>query len=437
MTRLIRGRVACYDENRMRPWDSQIQMARESTEHRKHAMTNLDAVALGKRVFTPNYRQQPTDLVRGLGVYVWDVEGRRYLDMLGGIATCALGHCHPEVVAALKRQADQIWHVSNVFYSEPSLRLAEELCRLSFGKRVFFCNSGAEANEAALKLARRFHFSRNQPERVEIVSAEGSFHGRTLGALAATAQPKYQLGVGPMPPGFLSVPFGDLESLGRAIGPRTAAVILEAIQGEGGVRVAPKGYLARVRELCDAADVLWIADEVQTGMGRTGAWWAYQHEGVAPDIMTLAKALGNGIPIGAMVATERVGPALVAGTHASTFGGNPLACASALSVLKVIERDGLLEAARTAGDYLSSRLHHLKKRGASEIEEIRGRGLLVGVALNRAAAPVVARCRELGMLVNSAGDQVVRFAPALTVQPPELDEAVDIFGRALQSLPAA
>jgi acetylornithine/N-succinyldiaminopimelate aminotransferase len=401
-------------------------------------MTNREAVELGQRVLTPNYRQQPIELVRGLGVHVWDAEGRRYLDMLGGIATCALGHCHPEVVAALKRQADLLWHVSNVFYSEPSLRLAEQITRVSFGKRVFFCNSGAEANEAALKLARRFHFSQQRPERVEIISAEGSFHGRTLGALAATAQPKYHEGIGPLPPGFHAIPYGDADALRAAIGPHTAAVILEAIQGEGGVRVAPKGYLAQVRRLCDDAGILWIADEVQTGMGRTGHWWAHEAEGVTPDIMTVAKALGNGIPLGAMVATERVGTALVPGTHASTFGGNPLACASALAVFKVIERDGLLEAARVGGDYLNSRLNHLKMRSAAaEIEEIRGRGLLVGVALNQPAAPVVTRCRELGLLVNSAGDKVVRFAPALTVQPAELDEAVDLFGRALKSPPAA
>ncbi|MHB8418572.1 MAG: aspartate aminotransferase family protein [Myxococcales bacterium] len=394
-------------------------------------MTNAEAALTGHRLFTPNYKQQPIALERGMGLYVWDAEGRRYLDMLGGIATCALGHCHPEVKAAVKAQLDRIWHTSNGVYNLPSLELAAKLVRLSFGKRVFFCNSGAEANEAAIKLARRFHFAAGRPERVEIVCALGSFHGRTLGALAATGQPKYHQGIGPLPPGFVFVPYGDLEALRGAMGPRTAAVILEAIQGEGGVRVAPKGYLARVRQLCDEAGALWIADEVQTGLGRTGTLWAYEQEGAAPDVMTLAKALGNGLPIGAMVASEPVGAALTPGTHASTFGGNAVACAAACAVLEVIEREGLLESCRNSGEYLRGRLHEVKRRLEGRIVDIRGRGLLWGVELDREAAPTVSRCRELGMIVNAAGEKVVRFAPALLVDPPQLDEAADILERAL------
>ncbi len=395
-------------------------------------MNNAEAVELGHRAFTPNYKQQPIAIVRGQGLYVWDADGRRYLDMLGGIATCALGHCHPEVTRAVKAQLDKIWHTSNGVYNLPSLQLAERLTQLSFGQRVFLCNSGAEANEAALKLARRFHFAAGHPERVEIVCAEGSFHGRTLGALAATGQPKYHQGVGPLPAGFSFVPYGNLDALQKAIGPKTAAVMLEAIQGEGGVRVAPNGYLAGVRKLCDEAGLLWIADEVQTGMGRTGTLWAYEQEGATPDVMTLAKALGNGLPIGAALATEKVGAALTPGTHASTFGGNAVACTAALAVLEIIERDGLLEACRDAGEYLAGRLYELRRRPAGDkIVEVRGRGLLWGLVLDREAAPVVARCRELGMIVNVAGEKVVRLAPALIVEPTQLDEAVDVLTRAL------
>jgi acetylornithine/N-succinyldiaminopimelate aminotransferase len=394
-------------------------------------MNNAEAVERGHQLLTPNYKQQPIALVRGEGLYVWDADGRRYLDMLGGIATCALGHCHPWVIAAVELQLKQIWHTSNGVYNLPSLALAERLCRLSFGKKVFFCNSGTEANEAALKLARRYAYSQGNAERVEVVAAEGSFHGRTLGALAATGQPKYHVGIGPLPAGFSFVPYGDLEALRHAVGPRTAAVIVEAIQGEGGVRVAPKGYLAGVRRICDEVGALWIADEVQTGMGRTGTLWAYEQEGATPDLMTTAKALGNGIPIGAMIASERVGPALSPGTHASTFGGNPIAAAAACAVLETIEREGLLEACRVAGEYMMGRLHHLKRGLDGRIVDIRGRGLLWGVELDGDAAPVVARCRELGMIVNLAGERVVRLAPALLVEPAQIDEAQDILGRAL------
>ncbi len=394
-------------------------------------MTNAEAVDLGKRVFTPSYKQQPIELVRGEGARVWDADGRRYLDMLGGIATCALGHCHPKLVAAVEGQLRRIWHTSNGVYNEPSLRLADELCRRSFGKRVFLCNSGAEANEAALKVARRFHFSKGAPERVELVCAQGSFHGRTLGALAATGQPKYQQGVGPLPAGFSFVPYGDVEAVRQAVGPRTAAVMLEAIQGEGGVRVAPRGYLAEVRKICDASGALFILDEVQTGVGRTGTLWAHEQEKVVPDVMTLAKALGNGLPIGAMVATEAVGSALTPGTHASTFGGNAVACTAALALLRTIDEEGALENCRRSGDYLEGRLHELQRRVGARVAAIRGRGLLWGVELDGDAASLVARCRELGLIVNLAGEKVVRFAPSLLIEPADLDEAVDLFGRAL------
>jgi acetylornithine/N-succinyldiaminopimelate aminotransferase len=395
-------------------------------------MNNAEAVALGQKVFTPNYKQQPIVLVRGQGVFAWDGDGKRYLDMIAGIASLPLGHCHPAVVAALRAQADTLWHTANTFFNPMALTLADRLCSLSFGKRVFLANSGTEANEAALKVVRRYHYQRGDKERVEIVSLHGSFHGRSLGSLAATAQPKYHEGIGPLPPGFRYIPAGDLEALAAALTPKTAAVIAETVQGEGGVRPMPRGYFAKLRELCDKSGALWIDDEVQAGVARSGALFGYELEGVTPDVMTLAKGLGNGIPIGAMVATEAVGGALGVGTHASTFGGNPLACACALVVLDIIVKEKLWEQSAQSGEYLRGRLTEVKRRGAGEIREVRGRGLWVGVEV--ADAPgVVSRCRELGMLVNLAGEKTVRLAPALTIEHSHLDEAAAIFERAVKA----
>jgi acetylornithine/N-succinyldiaminopimelate aminotransferase len=393
-------------------------------------MTNAEAVSLGQKVFTPNYKQQPVVLTRGQGVFAWDGDGKRYLDMIAGIASLPLGHCHPAIVAALRAQADLLWHTANTFFNPRALELSERLCALSFGKRVFLANSGTEANEAALKVARRYHYQRGDKERVEIVSLEGSFHGRSLGALAATAQPKYHEGIGPLPPGFRYIPAGDLDALTAALTPKTAAVIAETVQGEGGVRPLPRGYFAKLRELCDRAGVLWIDDEVQAGVARSGALFGYQLEGVTPDVMTLAKGLGNGIPIGAMVATEAVGASLGPGTHASTFGGNPLACACALAVLDIVVQDRLWEQSAQSGEYLRGRLSEAKRRGAGEIREVRGRGLWVGVEVEDAPG-VVNRCRELGMLVNLAGEKTVRLAPSLLIEHAHLDEATAIFERAV------
>ncbi len=393
-------------------------------------LTNAEAVALGKKVFTPNYKQQPIVLVRGKGVFAWDGDGKRYLDLIAGIASLPLGHCHPAVVEALRAQAETLWHSANTFYNPMSLRLAERLCALSFGQRVFLANSGTEANEAALKVVRRYHFQRGEKDRTEIVSLQGSFHGRSLGSLAATAQPKYHEGIGPLPPGFRYIPREDLDALAAALTPKTAAVIAEVVQGEGGVYPAARGYFPKLRELCDKAGVLWIDDEVQAGIARTGAMFGYELEGVTPDVMTLAKGLGNGIPIGAMIATEAVGEALGPGSHASTFGGNPLACACALAVLEVVEKDKLWERSAQGGEYLMGRLNEVKRRGHGEIKDVRGRGLWVGVEVEDAAG-VVNRCREAGMLVNLAGEKTVRFAPALTIEHVHLDEAAAIFERAV------
>ncbi len=380
-----------------------------------------------------NYRQQPMVVERGLGTRVWDVEGRSYLDLLGGIATCALGHCHPEVVAAVKVQLDKLWHASNVFYTLPQIELAEKLTAAAGLERAFFCNSGAEANEALLKLARRVQKDRGHPERFELICFEGSFHGRTLATVAATGQPKYQKGFEPLPAGFLHVPYGDVEAVHRAVSPKTAAIMVEPIQGEGGVRVAPEGFLKSLRSLCDEAGLLLFVDEVQTGMGRTGAAFAYQHEGILPDGISLAKALGNGLPIAAMLCREELGKSLPSGSHGSTFGGNPIAAAAANAVTSIICQAQMLEAVRRKGEHLIAAARALQSRQADKIAAVRGRGLLVGIEVKAEAAAVVSRCREGGLLLNLAGENTVRFAPPFTVSLAELDEGLAIFESALAS----
>ena len=379
-----------------------------------------------------NYKRQPVMFVRGLGLALWDSEGREYLDMLGGIATCSLGHCHPEVVEAVKKQVDTLWHVSNLFYTQPSIDLAERLTRASGLDRAFFCNSGAEANETLLKLARKVQHDRGQA-RFEVICADNSFHGRTLGALAATGQPKYHKGFEPMLPGMLHVPYGDLAAIEKAISPRTAAVLMEPVQGEGGVRVAPEGFLKGLRALCDKHQLLMLLDEVQTGMGRTGTMFAYQAEGIRPDAVSMAKALGNGIPIGAMLCTEEAGKALVPGTHASTFGGNLVAAAAANATFDVISRPATLENCRAMGARLQTHLKELQRAHPKLVLDVRGKGLLIGVELSVEAAKVVTRCRELGLIINVASEKVARFVPALTVSAEQVDRAVKLFGQALES----
>jgi acetylornithine/N-succinyldiaminopimelate aminotransferase len=378
-----------------------------------------------------NYKQQPIVLERGQGSRVWDAEGRSYLDLLGGIATVALGHCHPEVVAAVKAQVDNLWHVSNVFYSEPQIELAARLTSAAGLDRAFFCNSGAEANEALIKLARKALKDRGSPERHEIITFENSFHGRTLATVTATGQTKYQQGFEPLPPGFLHVPYGDLEAVRRAVGPHTAAILVEPIQGEGGVRPAPVGFLAALRALCDEHGLLLLVDEIQTGMGRTGKPFAFQHEGIRPDAISLAKALGNGLPIGAMLCTEELGQSLTPGTHGSTFGGNPVAAAAANVVARKVTDPELLRDVREKGEYFLSRARELQSRLPAVIKEVRGFGMLMGVELFQEAAPFIAKCRELGLLVNAAGPMTIRFAPAYTVTREELDEGLRILERAL------
>lgn len=378
-----------------------------------------------------NYKQQPIVLVRGKGVRVWDADGREYLDLLGGIATCALGHCHPEVVAAAKAQLDTLWHVSNVFYSEPSIELAAQLTAISGLPRAFFCNSGAEANEALIKLARKVMKDRGTPERFEIITFDNSFHGRTLATVTATGQPKYHKGFEPLPAGFVHVPYGDLEAVRKAAGPSTAAILVEPIQGEGGVRMAPPGFLKALRQLCDERGMLLMVDEVQTGMGRTGKHFGFQHEGIQPDAISLAKALGNGLPIGAMLCSEAAGKSLTSGTHGSTFGGNLVAAAAANVVLRHIRDPKVLAEVQEKGEYFIARGRELQARLPTIIKDVRGRGLLMGIELNQEVAPIIGRLREQGLLVNGAGEKTVRFAPAYVVTREELDEGLRILERVL------
>ena len=380
-----------------------------------------------------NYKQQPIVLERGLGSRVWDAEGREYLDLLGGIATCGLGHCHPEVVVAVKAQLEKLWHVSNVFYSEPQIELAGRLTAASGLERAFFCNSGAEANEALIKLARKVQKDRGNADRYDIITFDNSFHGRTLATVTATGQTKYQKGFEPLPAGFTHVPYGDLEAVRKAVGPHTAAILVEPIQGEGGVRQAPPGFLKALRALCDEKGLLLLVDEIQTGMGRTGKPFAYQHEGILPDGISLAKSLGNGLPIGAMLCTEEAGKSLVPGTHGSTFGGNLIAAVAANVVVRKVTEPQMLRDVAQKGEYFLSRLRELQGRLPTVIKEARGLGLLVGVELFQDAAPFITKCRELGMLVNAAGEKTIRFAPAYTVANDDLDHGVRILERALKS----
>ena len=385
-------------------------------------MGNREIIEQADTCLMPTYARFPVVLVRGQGMRVWDADGRQYLDFLAGIAVCNLGHCHPHVVEAIREQAGRLLHVSNLYYIEPQVRLARLLTECTFADRVFFCNSGAEANEAAIKLARKYHKDRGDPGRHEIVSATLSFHGRTLATLTATGQEKVRLGFDPLPQGFTYVPYDDPEALEEAVGPRTAAVLLEPVQGEGGVRVPSPGYLRRVREICDVRGALLILDEVQTGVGRTGTFLACEHEGVRPDLVTLAKGLGGGVAIGALLATEAVAQSFGPGSHASTFGGNPLATAAAAATVRTVLDEGILDHCRRMGAYLMERLRALTADNPS-VAEVRGRGLLVGIELAgaRTAADVVAALMDRGFLTGTAGERVVRLAPPLIVEPEEID----------------
>ncbi len=380
------------------------------------------------------YARLPLSLVRGRGCLVYDAEGREYLDCLAGIAVNIMGHGHPDLINTICRQARDLIHTSNLFYSEPQTRLAERLVELSFADRVFFCNSGAEANEAAIKLARRYASKNFGAERFEIVSMENSFHGRTLGSLTATGQPPLRESFGPLLPGFRYIPFNDIDALQANLTPQTAAVMLEPIQAEGGVVVPDQEYLKKLRALCSERDVLLIFDEVQTGMGRTGTLFAYEQFGVQPDIMTLAKGLGGGIPIGACLATERIASAFEPGSHASTFGGNPLACAAALKVVELLVEGKNLEKGRIAGEYLQKGLQVLQEQ-FSCILETRGMGLLQGLALSIDGKPLVADCLDRRVIINCTAGRVLRFVPPLIITHTQIDRLLSVLSDVFSKRP--
>jgi acetylornithine/N-succinyldiaminopimelate aminotransferase len=384
------------------------------------AMHNQTLIDRANVHVATTYGRTPIALVRGEGMRVWDADGKMYYDFLAGLGVNNLGHCHPKVVEAIRQQAGTLLHVSNLYHIQPQIELADLLAQLSFADRSFFCNSGTEACEAAIKLARKYSHDRFGTGRYEIITFENSFHGRTMASLSATAQTKYHKGFEPLLEGFTYAPFDDLKALEAMITPKTCAIMVEPIQGEGGVNVPSPRYLNGLRQLCDTHQLLLIYDEVQCGIGRTGKLFAYEHEGVPPDIMTLAKSLAGGVPIGAMLAREEVAKAFVPGTHAATFGGNPLATAAGVAALQAIREDGMLENCQRVGAYFLQRLKDLQQRYAF-IKEVRGRGLMLGIQLDFPGGQLVNDCLERGFLVNCTVDTVLRFLPPLIVKESEVD----------------
>jgi predicted acetylornithine/succinylornithine family transaminase len=388
----------------------------------------ISTTDLADKYMFQTYARFPITLVRGEGCRVWDEGGNEYLDFVGGIAVCALGHSSPIVTRALKEQSETLVHVSNLYYTKPQIELAQMLVENSFAHRVFFCNSGAEANEAAIKLARRYANEKFGEQRHVIVSMDNSFHGRTMATLSATGQGKIQLGYDPLLEGFKFVPFNNLEALDEVLDDSVCALIVEPIQGEGGVICPDTDYLKGVRELCNERNVLLIFDEVQVGLGRTGRLFAHEHFGVTPDIMSLAKALANGLPIGAMLATETLSQAFGPGSHASTFGGTPLVTAVSRAVLESLLKDGWLQNCRDMGNYLKGQLESLAKK-YDFVKEVRGMGLILGMELNRPGGPMVDACMKEGFLINCAHDTVLRFLPPLIVGKEEIDPLVETLDR--------
>lgn len=388
-------------------------------------MSNAAWAERGNGVFIGTYNRFPAAMVKGNGCRLWDADGKEYLDFLAGIAVCSLGHCHPKVTEAICRQAGSLVHVSNLFHTPPQIELAELLVANSFADRVFMCNSGAEANEAAIKLA-RIHSGEG---RYEVISLTGSFHGRTLATVAATGQPKFHQGFEPLPQGFVHAEFGDPQLIEGLISPRTCAILCEPLQGESGVRPLPPDYLRAIRDLCDRHGLLLIFDEVQTGLGRTGTLFAHEQLGVTPDIMTLAKALGNGLPIGAMLTTEKIAASLTVGTHASTFGGNPVAAAAAVEVLKIMLAEGFLDTVQDKSRYFIAKLEAVAQRYPHLATGVRGRGLLLGLVLTERGVEqgmsIVQQMFEQGALINFAGNTVLRFVPPLIVSTKQIDQLID------------
>ena len=390
-----------------------------------------DWIDLERQYLFQNYGRQPIVLERGEGSRVWDADGKEYLDFVGGLAVTALGHAHPAVTQAVAEQAARLVHVSNLYYTTPMIELARLLAEHSPLDRVFFCNSGAEAVEAAIKLARRYgHDERGGAHGV--IAMDDGFHGRSLGALAATGTARYREPFAPMPPGFTHVPWNDLDALRAATGDGTVAVLMEPVQGEGGVNEPAAGYLRGVRDWCDERGLLLILDEIQTGVGRTGTLWAHEQEGVEPDVMCVAKGLAGGLPIGAVLARESLARHLVPGDHGTTFGANPVATAAGVAVLRHILENDVLGAARRASERLIARLRAMEDR-LPAVTEVRGRGLLLAVSLSgEVAGDVVAACRERGLLVNNVRPDRIRLMPALIVEDGEIDRACDILEEAIR-----
>lgn len=379
------------------------------------------------------YGRFPVVPVKGEGCYLWDADGKKYLDFLAGVAVNNLGHCHPAVTAALSKQAAELIHCSNYYHIPQQIELAELLCSNSFADKAFFCNSGAEANEAAIKLARKYSREKFGPDRYEIITALASFHGRTMATVSATGQEKVQKFFDPLLHGFRHVPFNDADALRKAISNCTCAVMLEPIQGEGGVVVPDEGYLQEVREICNEHGLILIFDEVQVGMGRTGKMFAHEHYGITPDIMTLAKALAGGAPIGTMLATDDLATAFTPGTHGSTFGGNPLVTAAAVATVRTILEEGILNRTCEIGEYLIGELEGLKRKFPA-IVDVRGIGLMIGVELSIPGAEIVKMAMERGLLLNCAQEKVLRFVPPLTVSKKEVDEMLAILTGILEEL---
>ncbi len=382
-----------------------------------------DIIKKADQVIAKTYKRFPIVIAKGKGCTLWDSDGKKYTDFVAGIAVCNLGHAHPQVSKALCMQADTLFHVSNLYYTIPQVDLAYWLTENSFADRVFFCNSGAEANEAAIKLARKYFKEKGETGRYRIISMEQSFHGRTMATLSATGQDKIKQGFEPVLEGFDYVPFNDITALRKTIGPSTCAVLIEPIQGEGGVRCPDPDYLKLVRQVCDDTGILLIFDEIQTGMGRTGRLFAYEHFGITPDIMTLAKALANGLPIGAMLAREEVADAFGPGSHASTFGGTPVVTAASLEVVRVLSEEKIIDHCKNIGAYFKDRLSWLKDRH-EVIEDVRGRGLLLGMKLRMEGDQIVASCMEKGFLINCIQGNILRFIPPLIIEKHEIDALV-------------
>jgi len=393
-------------------------------------MENNKTISMDKQYVMSTYGRLPVVFVRGKGAELWDSDGKRYLDFLAGLAVNGLGHCHPAVVSAIQRQAELLMHTSNIYYTEQQPKLAEMLADSSKMDKVFFCNSGTEANEAAIKLSRKWGKKKGSDRKFRIVTAIDSFHGRTMGSITATGQAKYQKAFTPLVPGFDYVPFNDVEALRAAVSEDTCAVMFEPIQGESGVYPATQEYLAEARSLCDKYDALLVLDEVQTGLGRTGKFFAYEHFGIIPDVMTLAKTLGGGFPVGACLARGKAADVLEPGDHAATFGGNPLACAAGIAAMTTILEDALVENARDTGEYFKDRLCVFKK-SRTDVSEVRGMGLMLAIEFKTPVArAIVNRCLEKGLLCNAIRDNIIRFLPPMVIAKKHVDEAMEILAEA-------